>query len=131
MVLPCRLRRRSRNSEAHNMNHIFKAYQLLFTVKTWMLKAVFERWTSLCLSRARQQTPPLVPGIHMLDTALVMHSSALLIGALLQSWRFAVRWEMVSLKWGNLSVAEEYASMPLCILCVDAFSGWLMLPISS
>ena len=56
------------------MNHIFKAYQLLFTVKTWMLKAVFERWMSLCLSRACQQTPPLVPGIHMLDTALVMHS---------------------------------------------------------
>ena len=49
------------------MNHIFKAYQLLFMVKTWMLKAVFERWTSLCLSRACQQTPHVVPGIHMLD----------------------------------------------------------------
>lgn len=50
------------------MNHILKAYQLLFTVKTWMLKAVFERWTSLCLSRACQQMPPLVLGF-MPDTS--------------------------------------------------------------
>ena len=50
------------------MNHIFKANQPLFTVKTLMLKAVFERWTHSCFSRVCQETPPLVPGIHMLIT---------------------------------------------------------------
>lgn len=43
------------NSEAYNVNHIFKANQPVFAVKTLMLKAVFERWTYACFPRVCQE----------------------------------------------------------------------------
>lgn len=62
----------------------------------------------------------------MPDTALVMHSSALLIGALLQSWCFAVRWGDGIIEVGE-SVSGRGMLLCLCVFYVDAFSGWLML----